>query len=992
MRQTLVIVGMLLVLGMAHGSDLPLKPGQGGQDVVTEAYPPNVSYATGRLTWVSGNNYGKYSGPLEYGVGTSGTHRGWVKFDLSGVPDGIQVDEVVLAYHCNYRYSSRPSTAVRALGSDPVETGASTLWAVFSNAPVAAESVTHDTGWVYRTLNASGIAAVQSGLSSNWAAFGLEEVHNLLNYGGRADAYYSSLKPVLFIGFTADVDMGIAGCGPQTYPLVEGTVESLYVDVANVGASTVSGARVYLAVDSVPVDSVTMPAMAPSTQLRRLFAVATPRSGGERTEYHFFVRHPGDGNSLNDDGLYDDWVFRRGTWWAEGFDRSQGFPPPGWAIGNADGGLYSWGGGTPTTAHAGSSHGRCPNETSLRNDDWLVAPPQFITAGFQDTLGIFIRTGSSICPDTLEVWAMDGPTPADTVARIGTITAAQTEYIERRYGLQQFAGTTVRIGLRKLSASNNSMLVDNLSLARLPQVDAAVEAVLAPAGELRLPVIEHPAARLRNLGVAEAAMSLRFIVRKGYTVVYDTVEYGITLAAGDTLTRALAKPWTTADTGLFSITAFINLSGDGCRWNDTLRVMTHVAAAATGTWGELGSLPITPSGKLAKDGAWLAWLAGPGRMYAAKGNKTGDFYAWDELSGCWLERASWPLGVEMKGPGKGSCATGDGGNRIYATKGNNTQGFWSYDAATSAWTQLADVPMGSSNKRVKGGGDLAWGEDGGRGYVYLLKGQAQEFWRYDVAADSWTPLVDAPRGVMPKWDRGSWLAADGLGRIWAHKAKASELWTYDISSGTWSAGSTPGIPLVSPLTGKRKKAKDGSAGAWVDGTIYALKGGNTQEFWQFDVGRSLWSELDTMPAFGSTGKKKRVKSGGDLASDGARLFALKGGKTAEVWAWGPLGFGPEAGRQPGRSGVQGEGRTQNAECRVAAVQSPARAGRAALRFALPAAGQARLVVCDAAGRVALDRTVAGQSGTVDLGSLGRGVYLARLEGPGWTRTARLTVF
>jgi hypothetical protein len=80
------------------------------------------------------------------------------------------------------------------------------------------------------------------------------------------------------------------------------------------------------------------------------------------------------------------------------------------------------------------------------------------------------------------------------------------------------------------------------------------------------------------------------------------------------------------------------------------------------------------------------------------------------------------------------------------------------------------------------------------------------------------------------------------------------------------------------------------------------------------------------------------------------------------------------------------------DCRLQAVQSPARAGRAALSFAVPAAGQTRLVVCDAAGRVTFERALAGRSGTVELGGLGRGVYLARLSGPGWTRTARLTIF
>jgi hypothetical protein len=986
------VVGLLLVLGMAHGSDEPIKPGRGGQDVVVQAYPPYQSYATGRLTWVGGNNYGKYSGPPEFGVATTGTNRGWVKFDLSGIPDGVQVNEVVLAYHCYYRYSSRPSTAVRCLTLDPIATSAPTLWTDFSNGLVAADSVNHDTGWVYRNLNANGIAAVQAGLAGDWAAFGLEEAHNLLNYGGRADAYYSSsFRPVLMIGFTADVDMAIAGCGSLTYPLVEGLPESLYVDVANVGANTVSGAKVYLVDDSVRIDSTVMPAMAPGTQLRRIFTLTPARSGGERHSFTFQVIRDGDGNPLNDAGEYDDWVFPRGTWWAEGFDNNTSFPPPGWSIVNADGGLYSWGGGTPTTAHAGENHGRCPNESSLRNDDWLIAPPQFITAGYQDTLGLFVRTTSSINPDTLQVWAMDGPTPADTVAFIAMLVPASTEYTERRLSLRSFAGQTIRIGLRKLSRSPNSTLVDDLSLMRRPQIDMAAEAITAPAAELRLPVVEHPAVRVRNLGIADANFSIRVLVRYGYDVVYDTIEAGIVLAPGEATTRTFTKPWQTGDTGSFRLTAFVGLSGDGCRWNDTVYAATHVAPVAVGSWAELGNLPLTPSGKQVKDGGWLAWLAGQGRMYAAKGNKVGDFYVYEPSSGTWQERTSWPMGLEAKGPGKGANATGDGNNRIYATKGNNTLGFWAFDAGANCWTQLPDVPLGPSNKKVKGGTDLAYAESDGHGYVYLLKGMGSELYRYDIASDTWVQLQDAPAGTYPKWDKGSWLVVDGEGGLWAHKAKVSELWRFDVATGTWSASSAAGIPLSSPVTGKRKKSKDGSAAAVQGGILYAVKGGNTQEFWRLELERNLWSELDTIPAVGSSGRKKRIKGGGDLETDGTRLFVMKGNKTLETWSWGPLGLAQ--GAVPGRrDGLQDERRPAVGRAGLQAALNPAPVGQAGLSYFLPATGVAGLEVVDASGRIVFQRAVTGSAGSVALPGLGRGVYVARLAGAAWSRSLKLTVY
>ncbi|MBM3314860.1 T9SS type A sorting domain-containing protein, partial [candidate division WOR-3 bacterium] len=166
---------------------------------------------------------------------------------------------------------------------------------------------------------------------------------------------------------------------------------------------------------------------------------------------------------------------------------------------------------------------------------------------------------------------------------------------------------------------------------------------------------------------------------------------------------------------------------------------------------------------------------------------------------------------------------------------------------------------------------------------------------------------------------------------------------------------------------KSKKSRDGGAAAWARGSAWALKGGNTQEFWRWTAATGTWTELDTMPALGSSGRRKRVKNGGDIVawSEGV-FFALKGNKTNELWRY----VAPAGALSPGsplRSGAQSGGAATTV------------AGRR-LSIAVPAGGPVSVRVFDASGRLVLRaRVVRPQTAAVDLGGLRAGVYMVRLD-------------
>jgi hypothetical protein len=292
---------------------------------------------------------------------------------------------------------------------------------------------------------------------------------------------------------------------------------------------------------------------------------------------------------------------------------------------------------------------------------------------------------------------------------------------------------------------------------------------------------------------------------------------------------------------------------------------------------------------------------------------------------------------------------------------------------------------------------------GDTGFVYLLKGYRSEFYRFNVAGQTWETLDDAPAGVRNKWDKGSWLCGmPGAGgwQIYAHKARYHELHVYDAAAQAWDSTSKTGMPF-SGMTGRKKKSKDGGSAARSGDEFFCLKGGNTQEFWEYDPATDLWTELDTMPSLGSTGRKKRVKYGADIASFGfGAFFALKGNKTVEMWRYvtngdcTALGTVP-ACQDPGQ-GLDRTGVVVGPNGTLPVVwQNPITSGCRVLSYSLPRPGPVKLRVFDISGREvlvarSLDNSASG-SLSLDLRHLSAGVYLVRFEAGGFVSTQKLAV-
>lgn len=438
--------------------------------------------------------------------------------------------------------------------------------------------------------------------------------------------------------------------------------------------------------------------------------------------------------------------------------------------------------------------------------------------------------------------------------------------------------------------------------------DVEVARVLVPTGRYSAGSVITPMASTRNRGNVNATYQVWVVISNARGErVYRDDQTVVAQVPGDSEPLMTFSPCSLSTGGSWAVRCSVYYPFDRVPGNNIKDGQFLVLPVWHEGWEEATPMPAAPSGVGVKDGGWLAADEWAGVIYAGKGNKTGDFYSYEPFTDSWLILASIPPGREGRLPQKGARGVADGAGMVYAAKGNNTFGFWRYRRVEDRWEQLADIPPGRSGKAVKGGGDMVYLERNDTGFVVLLKGYDNDFLRYNTRSGMWSTLPEAPVG---RWKKGSWLVYDGANTIYAHRANSEEMWVFDFNTEQWSSTSLPGIPRPSTKTGKSKKSKEGSAGVYYDGGIYALKGGNTGEFWCYWIADARWVELDTIPQMGSTGKKKRVKAGGDIAHlGGGVFFALKGNKTLEMWRYlQPVMSGVALATRQGVSGMASAGK------------------------------------------------------------------------------------
>jgi hypothetical protein len=261
-------------------------------------------------------------------------------------------------------------------------------------------------------------------------------------------------------------------------------------------------------------------------------------------------------------------------------------------------------------------------------------------------------------------------------------------------------------------------------------------------------------------------------------------------------------------------------------------------------------------------------------------------------------------------------------------KGSNTDEFYIYSIVGDTWHKVSSPPPGQSGKvGYKKGSCLTYDGD----FMYVLKGNYGDFFKYSVDGDTWHQLR--------RYDYRTFLNRDG----------------------------------------KKKKVKDGASLVFYDDNIYLLKGGNTLEFWRYEIASDSWIQMNPGATWDILlGGGKRVKAGGCMTMDGSSFYVVKGGNTNEFYRH-DLPVTTLASVQPTTDGIQAD-KSLRQGFSLKITPNPA-IKVMSVRYNLPAAKPVNLKLYNISGALVKTYTnpnpIKNGVWAIDAKSLPAGVYVVR---------------
>lgn len=524
--------------------------------------------------------------------------------------------------------------------------------------------------------------------------------------------------------------------------------------------------------------------------------------------------------------------------------------------------------------------------------------------------------------------------------------------------------------------SNNDFLS---GLMTILTTDVGVVQIVVPSGTIPIGSNIIPSAKIDNFGLHIETFPIYCrVISSTDTIYYDSL---IMTIEPDRESIIEFSPLNTLVPGSYKTFVLTALTGDQIFANDT--ASRNFAVSEIG-WQTMAVVPSTPSGKNPKNGSCLAGLND--KVYLLKANNTSDFYDYtpNSSTGNWTALTSLPSGTRETGDGKNpkkGAALAAFNNVVYALRGNNTPGFWGYTASGSpGWRKLTNITTGAKNP--KSGSGLVNVNKTGTDYIFAMKGsKTSEFYLYDIDGNTWQQASSPSTGSSGKagYKDGSCLAYDGDSVVYVIKGNYGDFFKYNVISNTWTELRQLNQKIYLNRDGKKKKVKDGAGLAYLNGTVYLLKGGNTYEFWKYDIRYNNWVQMNPaniwdIPAGGG----KKVKSGGALCVMDNFFYASKGNNTSEFYKHAQPATEIASATHQTPSGAQGLSALHITDFKLSIAPNPA-TNAITLKYELPSAGSVNLRVYNCYGVLVKSYTnsIPTKNGIlmVDLKTLPSGVYV-----------------
>ncbi|MEO0076932.1 MAG: SBBP repeat-containing protein, partial [candidate division WOR-3 bacterium] len=355
----------------------------------------------------------------------------------------------------------------------------------------------------------------------------------------------------------------------------------------------------------------------------------------------------------------------------------------------------------------------------------------------------------------------------------------------------------------------------------------------------------------------------------------------VTLNAGDSIEVDFDDFIAHVPSNIYIVKCTTRLNGDIVPFNNLTTCNLKVVVPG---WRMAKSLP--EIGRGVKDGGCLTAINDT--IYALQGANTRNFFRYLPVTDSWVLCCSIPYAlrpdgrIAKKNVKSGGALTANK-NVIYAFKGNNTNEFWAYYPELDSWIQKASIPeyaaFSTKSTKVKAGAALTIYLDS----IYAFKGgNTNEFWVYEVNSDTWyqrKSLIVYDGANLKKIKAGGALTVNGCTLYAFIGGSTNFFYCYLPGQDTWIRLADASFGTYATI---RKKIKDGAALVAYNNKIYALKGGNTQDFGCYDIATNTWTLKETIP---STPAGKKVKAGGALTVTNGQLYAFKGGNSFEFWKY-----------------------------------------------------------------------------------------------------------